>query len=37
LRLKRARRIWKDTQAQIVQKYMSAALQQWALNQSKPR
>jgi len=37
LRLKRARRIWKDTKAQILQKYMSAALQQWAANQSKPR
>jgi len=34
-KLKKYRNLWKDTKAQIVQKYGSMALQQWSKNQSK--
>jgi len=34
-KLKKYRKLWKDTKNQIVQKYGSAATQKWAQNQSK--
>ncbi len=34
-KLKKYRGLWKDTKDQIVQKYSSAALSKWAMNQAK--
>ncbi len=34
-KLKKYRGLWKDTKNQILQKYGSAALQKWSLNQAK--
>lgn len=34
-KLKKYRKLWKDTKNQILMKYQSAAMQQWARNQSK--
>ena len=33
-KLKKYRKLWKDTKDQIVQKYGSMALQQWSRNQA---
>jgi hypothetical protein len=35
MKLKKYRKLWKDTKDQIVQKYGSAALSQWSQNQAK--
>jgi hypothetical protein len=34
-KLKKYRTLWKDTKNQIVQKYGSAAMQKWSVNQAK--
>lgn len=34
-KLKKYRKLWKDTKNQIVQKYSAAALQQWSKNQAQ--